>query len=218
MSLHVDWAWIASHMDEAWTLFVEHLVLTGLAVGIGLLLSTALAILALRWRATYAPVTSAAGVLYTIPSIATFALVTPAFGLTMVTAEIALVSYTILILVRNIVAGIDGVPDDVVEAARGMGYRGPELLVKVQLPLAVPVIIAGVRIATVTTIGLVTISALITYGGFGHFILRGLRRQFFTEILLGIVLSVLLATVIDALLVLLERRLTPWTQRAEQTA
>jgi osmoprotectant transport system permease protein len=135
------------------------------------------------------------------------------------TAEIGLVSYTLLILVRNTVAGIDGVPVPVLEAAAGMGYTRRQLLWRVQLPLALPVIIAGVRIAAVTTIGLVTVTALIGQGGLGFFILRGLSLLFSpvgtTQIVVGVVLSVVLALVVDLALVGTQRALTPWAKAKE---
>jgi osmoprotectant transport system permease protein len=172
-----------------------------------------LSLLAIRNRRTYAPITWTTGILYTIPSIALFAFLVPFTGLSLLTAEIGLISYTLLILVRNIVAGIDGVPSSVVESARGMGYPERALLREIQLPLALPVIVAGFRVAAVTTVGLVTVTSLIGFGGYGFFILRGLRRLFTTEILVGTVLSVLLAMAIDFALVVMERRLTPWAQR-----
>jgi osmoprotectant transport system permease protein len=212
----VRWDWVGRNVDDLWAATQEHIVLTVIAVGVGLILSLALSIVALRWRKTYAPITWATGVLYTIPSLALFAFLVPITGLTKLTAEIGLVSYTLLILIRNIVAGIDGVPEEVIEAARGMGYTPRRLFTDIQLPLAMPVIIAGVRIATVTTIGLVTITALIGEGGLGFFILRGM--QFFsaigtTQILAGTVLSVALAVLADLGLLALERALTPWSRR-----
>ena len=132
----------------------------------------------------------------------------------MVTAEIGLVSYTLLILVRNIVRGIRGVPADVREAAVGMGYAPNEVLWRIELPLALAVIIAGVRLATISTIGLVTVTSLIGQGGFGFLILIGIQRFFTTELIAGAVLSVALAIVADGLLVLLQRRLTPWARAA----
>ena len=129
------------------------------------------------------------------------------------TAEIALVGYTLLILVRNVVAGLDAVSPDVREAARGMGFSARRQLVKVELPLAFPAIMAGIRMATVTTIGLVTITALIGAGGLGQLINEGLINDFRTQTVLGAVLSVLLAAVIDGLLVGAERLATPWARR-----
>ena len=211
----IRWDWIGRNLDDLWAATQEHIVLTAIAVGVGLVISLALSIVALRWRKTYTPITWVTGILYTIPSLALFAFLVPITGLTMLTAEIGLVSYTLLILVRNIVAGIDGVPEHVLEAARGMGYTPRRMFIDIQLPLAMPVIIAGLRIATVTTIGLVTITALIGQGGLGFFILRGL--QFFsaigtTQILAGTVLSVLLAVVADISLLGVEKLLTPWAR------
>ncbi len=213
--MNIDWEWIGTHFDDMWTATAEHLALTVLAVGVGLVVAMALSLVALRWRPAYAPITWFTGILYTIPSLALFTFFIPFFGLSLITAEIALVSYTLLILIRNIVAGIEGVPDAVVESARGMGMTERNLFLGVQLPLALPVIIAGIRIATVSTIGLVTVTALIGQGGYGVFILRGIRRQFFTETLTGTLLSVALAVVADLLLVAAERRATPWARRRE---
>jgi osmoprotectant transport system permease protein len=150
--------------------------------------------------------------LYTIPSLALFSILVPITGLSVLTAEIGLIGYTLLILIRNIVAGIDGVDPAIKEAAIGMGYTRRRVLLQIEVPLAMPVIIAGIRIASVTTIGLVTVTALIGQGGLGFFILQGLRRFFTTEIMVGAVMSVVLAVVIDMLLVLLQRVLTPWVR------
>jgi osmoprotectant transport system permease protein len=215
--MRIDWGWITGHLGDMWTATTEHVTMTVIAVAVGFAIAMALSVLALQWRASYGPITWFTGVLYTIPSLALFTFFIPFFGLSLITAEIALVSYTLLILVRNIVAGVEGVPDPVVESARGMGMTNRDLFVGVQLPLAMPVVIAGIRIAAVSTIGLVTVTALIGQGGYGVFILRGIRRQFPTEILVGTLLSVLLALAVDALLVALERRLTPWARRRETT-
>ncbi|HWC14604.1 MAG TPA: ABC transporter permease [Actinomycetota bacterium] len=212
------WQWVFDHLEEIRAQGLEHLQLTLLAVVIGLAISFPLGVYAHRHRAFYAPVTVVTGVLYTIPSLALFALLTPFFGLSFVTAEIGLVSYTLLILIRNVVAGLDGVPAEVKEAARAMGHSDRQVLWRVELPLAVPVIVAGIRIATVTTIGLVTVTALIGQGGFGYFILLGLRRFFSTPTILGAVLSVLLAVIVDRLLLLVQSSLVPWERRREPSA
>jgi osmoprotectant transport system permease protein len=209
----IDWGWIGSHLDDMWAATVEHATLTAIAVVVGLVLSTALSLVALRWRRTYSPITWVTGILYTIPSLALFVLLVPVFGLSLLTAEVALVSYTLLILIRNIVAGIDGVPAEVTEASRGMGMSPRRVFLGVQVPLALPAIIAGIRVAAVTTIGLVTVTVLIGQGGYGVFILRGIRRQFLTEILVGTVLSVMLAVVVDGGLLAMERWATPWSRR-----
>ena len=208
----VDWAWVRSHRELVLELLREHVELTVLAVLVGLALSMPLALAARRWRRLYPPVLVGTGILYTIPSLALFALLVPWTGLSRTTALVALVSYTLLILVRNIVAGLDGVPPDVVEAATGMGYGGVRRLVAVELPLALPSIVAGVRIATVTTIGLVTVAALIGHGGLGQLILDGLNRDFRTPLAVGSALSVAVADVADLALLRVQRRLTPWAR------
>ena len=208
----VRWDWVWSHGDKIWMRLVQHVRLTVIAVIIGLLISFPLGILAHRHRATYTPIAWITGLLYTIPSLALYVIFIPITGLSTTTAEIGLVSYTLLILIRNIVVGLSGVPEDVKEAARGMGYTKRELLWRVELPLALPAIMAGIRIATVSTIGLVTVAALIGRGGLGQFILEGLQTFFNTEIVVGAMLSVALALVADALLLGTQRVLTPWTR------
>ena len=212
----VRWDWVSRHTGTIVHALNEHLLLTGLAVGIGLLISAPLALLARRWRWLQTSVLSLTGILYTIPSLALLALLVPWTGLSRTTAEIALVSYTLLILIRNIVAGLDSVPAEVREAATGMGYGPLRQLVLVELPLAVPVIVAGIRIAVVTTVGLVTVTALIGQGGLGQLILDGLQRDFRTEVVVGSVLSVAVAAVADVGLVTVQSLVTPWT-RAHRT-
>ncbi len=208
----IKWSWIGDNSDKIFARFIEHIELTVLAVAIGLLISVPLAIYAYRHRWFYTPLTSVTGILYTIPSLALFAFLLPYTGLTVQTAEIGLVGYTLLILIRNIVAGLAGVPPDVREAARGMGFSSGQMLWRVEMPLALPVIMAGVRLATVTTVGLVTVTALIGKGGLGFFILSGMRTDFITAILVGSILSLVLAVTVDGLLVYLERRITPWSR------
>jgi osmoprotectant transport system permease protein len=207
--------WIGGNVDRLVAATQEHLYLTGLGVGTGFVVSLVLSILALRWRASYAPILSLGGVLYTIPSLAAFALLVPFFQFSVTTAVIPLATYTVLILVKNIVDGIDGVPNEVEEAALGMGYRPTRMFLTIQLPLALPVIIAGLRVATVTVIGLVTVTALVGSGGLGQLILQGFRvtPPFPTQILVGTFLSVVLAIALDLLLLGAERALTPWARR-----
>ena len=212
------WDWVADHLEEIRIYFIEHLTLTVLAVGVGLMISFPLALLAFRHRRFYAPIASITGILYTIPSLALFSLLIPITHVSVLTAEIGLVSYTLLILIRNIVTGLEGVSSDVKEAATGMGFTPRQLLWKVELPLALPAIAAGIRIATVTTIGLVTVTALIGYGGLGQFILLGLNRTFNTAIILGGVLSVVFAVAADFILLRAERLLTPWSRAALKRA
>jgi osmoprotectant transport system permease protein len=211
--------WVGRNLDRIWDATAEHVYLTGLSVGIGLLISLGLAVVALRWRRTYEPIVQLGGLLYTVPSLAAFALLVPFFGFSVTTAVIALVTYTLLILVRNIVTGIDAVPGEVVEAAEGMGYRPARRFLEIELPLALPVIIAGLRIATVTVIGLVTVTALLGLGGLGDLILAGFRGSIThpTMIITGVVGSVVLAVVADLLLLGVERLLTPWSRRQVAT-
>jgi len=210
----VRWDWVAGHLDEIAQRLVEHVELTVIAVGVGLVIAFGLALLVVRRPGLEGPITFVTGTLYTIPSLALFVILIPYTGLSIVTAEIGLVSYTLLILIRNIVRGISGVPADVREAATGMGYTPRDRLWRVEIPLALAAIIAGVRLATISTIGLVTVTALIGQGGFGYFILIGIQRFFSTELIVGAVCSVALAIAADGLLVLLQRRLTPWVRAA----
>jgi osmoprotectant transport system permease protein len=212
-------AWVVDNLDEIWRRLLEHLGMTVTAVVIGFVLAFALALLVRRRRAATAAVIGTAGILYAIPSLALFAFLIPFTGLGFVTAEIALVSYTLLILVRNILLGLDSVPPEVVEAANGMGYTPTQLLWRVELPIALPIIVAGVRIATVTTIGLVTVTSLIGQGGLGYLIVvAGLDAFFPTAIWVGAILSVALAVLADALLLGAQRTLTPWARAHEATA
>jgi osmoprotectant transport system permease protein len=209
----IRWDWLLAHLGDIAQRLEQHLVLTGIAVGVGLVLSLLLGVWAARRPGVYAPVTWVTGILYTIPSLALFALLVPFTGLSLLTAEIGLVSYTLLILIRNIVAGIRAVPAEVRESALGMGYTPRQVLWQVELPLALGVIIAGVRVATITTVGLVTVTALIGQGGLGFFIVDGIQRFFSTPLIVGALLSVALAVILDALLVRLERLVTPWARR-----
>lgn len=208
----IRWDWLLDHTDDITDRLVEHVWLTAIAVTVGFAISFVLALIAISRGRTYGPITAVTGILYTIPSLALFAILVPITGLSVLTAEIALVGYTLLILIRNIVAGIQGVPREVIEAAEGMGFGVASRLIRVELPLAVPVIVAGLRIATVTTIGLVTVAALIGQGGLGKLIEDGLSRRFSTLYITGAVLSVVLAVLADAGFVLLQRALTPWAR------
>ena len=208
------WDWVGIHGHDIVVATRQHVELTAVAVGIGLALSLPLGLIARRWRRTTGPILGFTGALFTFPSLALFALLVPFTGLSTTTAEIGLVAYTLLILVRNIVAGLDGVPEDVLEAADGMGFRPAGRLLRVELPLALPVILAGVRIASVTTIGLVTVTGLIGEGGLGAFIIEGINRDFRTPLVVGSVGSVALAVLADVGLAGLGRLLAPWSRRA----
>jgi osmoprotectant transport system permease protein len=210
-----QWRWVDRNADDIVQRLVEHISLTAAALGIGLVVSVGLAVLSLRFRRSYGFILSTTGALYVIPSLGAFALLRPFFGLTFVTAVIPLATYTLLILVRNIVTGVDQVPNEVREAAVGMGYTRGRLLWQIELPLALPVVIAGLRVAAVTTIGLVTVTSMLGLGGLGYFIRHGIQTATpnSTEILVGVGLSVVLAVVVDLLLWLSERLLAPWARK-----
>jgi osmoprotectant transport system permease protein len=220
MTVSIDWGWLADHVGAMGQRFVQHLQLVVIAVALGFLISLVLAIWAYRRPRIYPPLTAITGVLYTIPSLAAFAILSPITGLTIVTALIPLTTYTLLILVRANVAGFNSVPAEVLEAAEGMGYTRRQRLLRVEFPLALPLMMAGIRLATVTTIGLATVASILgeSFGGFGFFITEGLDRFFLTEIYLGAVLSIVMAFGADFLLVRVERLVTPWARTRAGTA
>jgi osmoprotectant transport system permease protein len=210
----IDWTWIAGHLGPIGGRLVQHVWLAAIALSVGFAISFGLALLAVRRRRTYPLIAGLAGVLFTIPSLALFSALVPVIGLSTLTVEIPLVLYTLVIYVRNIVAGFDSVPTEVIEAADGMGYTRNGRLRSVELPLVVPLTIAGLRLASVSTIGLVTISGVLgqSFGGLGFFIFE--RPTFATEILVGAVGSIALALIVDFLLGRLQLRLTPWARPA----
>lgn len=210
----IRWYWIGDHLDEVVSRGAQHIYLTVVSVLLGLLVAFPVALFAYRHRWAVGPMTWVSGVLYTIPSLAAIALLLPLTGLSLTTVLLPLASYNLLILFRNTVAGLDGVPDDVKEVAVGMGLSQRQLRWRVEVPLAMPVIIAGLRIATVSSIGLVTVASLIGRGGFGQFIFEGLNENFWTPLLLGVVLSVAFAVVADIGLLGLQRLTTPWAKAA----
>jgi osmoprotectant transport system permease protein len=207
-----DFDWLWGHLGSVGVRIVQHLQLTILPLILGIVISLVLAIWAVRQGRVYGPITAITGLLYTIPSLAAFALFRPIFGLTILTALIPLTTYTLLILFRGFTAGFNAVPAEILEAAEGMGYTRRQRLLRVELPLAVPLMIAGVRLASVTTIGLATIASVLgdSFGGLGQLITEGIQTFFPTKYLLGAALSVLLAFTADFLFVRLERFLTPW--------
>lgn len=208
----IDLPWLAENAGLIVGYLVQHIELTLLAVGVGFAIAIPAGFVAWRVPALRGLLLGIAGVLYTIPSLALFALLVPFTGLTTLTAEIGLVAYTLLALMRNVVVGLDGVSPAVRDAAVGMGYRPLRRFLSVDLPLALPVIIAGVRIATVTTIGLVTVTALIGEGGLGQMLTLGLINEFKTEIWVAGVLCVALAVLADVGLAQVQRVLTPWSR------
>lgn len=210
----IDWAWMAGHLDDLASRTLQHFVLASIAVGLGFVLSLGLSIATLRRARLRTVVVTASGVVYTIPSLALFAALVPITGLSIVTAEVPLILYTLLIYMRNILAGLDAVSPDVLEAADAMGYSGRSRLARVELPLALPLVIGGIRLASVSTIGLVTVSGILgdRFGGLGFFIFEGYNHSFPTEILFGAVPSIALAIAVDLVLVAVQRRLTPWAR------
>lgn len=189
---------------------VQHVKLTLIAVAVGFAISFAAALLAYRFRLFERPFGLFSALVYTIPSIALFQLLVPVTGLGVLTVEIALVGYTLLILFRNVLAGLRSAPAEVLEAARGMGLTRRQVLWRIELPLALPAVVAGLRVATVSTIALATIAAVVIPEGLGRPIFIALREYFKTEIIAAGALAILLALVVDALFVLAQRALTPW--------
>ncbi|MFJ1993637.1 ABC transporter permease [Streptomyces asiaticus] len=195
---------------------LEHVGITLASVAIGLLVAFPLALLARRWRSVAGPVLGLTTILYTVPSLAMFSLLLPVFGVSAAAVITGLVLYSLTILVRNIMAGLASVPEEAREAARGMGYGPLRLLFGVELPLALPALMAGLRITTVSTVSLTTVGAIIGYGGLGNLIYEGMRSFFKAEVLTASVLCVALAVVADLLLLGLQRLLTPWARKSRK--
>jgi osmoprotectant transport system permease protein len=213
----ICWNWVSDNWGGVlWPALKQHVVLTAIAVVIGFAIAFTLALLAHRHRKLESPITVTTGVLYTIPALALFQILVgfSFLGLNRLTVEIALVSYTLLILFRNTLTGLRGVPDEVREAAEGMGLTPRQVLTRVELPLALPAIVAGLRIATVTVISLATVAAFIDDEGLGSPIFRAIQSNVFkTELFAAGFLAVALALLADALLVLVQRAVTPWARR-----
>ena len=209
----IRWEWIIDEWDQIRDALVQHIELTALSVALGLAVSAVLSAIALRFRFTASPITGFTGFLYTIPSVALFGLLVPYFGLSRITAVLPLTAYTLLILVTNTLAGFAAVPDSVRDAANGMGLTPARRILDVEIPLALPYIIAGLRIAVVSTVGLVTVAAIIGQGGLGSLILDGLQRTFWTPMTIGAILSIVLALVLDVAIYAFGRKLTPWARR-----
>jgi osmoprotectant transport system permease protein len=213
----IDWEWLADNFTEdVVPAFLQHIFLCLVSLAIALVISLPLGILAARYRWLYPPLTAITGFFYTIPSFSMFALMIFVIGLSVgrTPAIIALVLYSLLVLIRNVVTGLDSVPPETKDAARGMGLTDRQILWKVELPLALPVIVAGMRIAFVTVIGIAVIGAYINAGGLGDLIFDGITRDFPTMYITGAVLATLLAIGADLLFVGAERLLSPWARRA----
>jgi osmoprotectant transport system permease protein len=193
---------------------VQHVKLTVIAVGVGFVIAFALALIGFRWHFFDGPIGAFSDFLYALPSIALFELLIPVTGITTTTILIPLVAYTLFVLYRNIVAGLRGVPAEVLESARGMGLTRRQTFLRVELPLAVPTIMGGVRVATVSTISIATVAAFLIHYGLGAPIFDALQQPdiFRTELVAAGALAVLLALAADTLLALLQRALTPWSR------
>lgn len=191
---------------------VEHLTITALAVLLGLALAFPLALLARRSPRLEAAVLGVCTGLYTLPSIALLPLIVPFTGITRTTVVVGLALYSLTILVRNMIEGLKAVPDDVVESAVGLGYSRAKLLWKVEVPLALPVMMAGLRVATVSTVALTTVGALISYGGLGNLLYTGVHDDFRAQVLAASLICVAIALLLDVVLLLVQRLATPWTR------
>ena len=207
--------WLTKHWgDTLQPALIQHIQLTLIAVGIGFGISFLLALVGFRWRLFDGPIGGITDFLYAIPSLALFQLLVPLTGVTVTTVEIALTSYTLFILYRTMIAGLRAVPDDVLESARGMGLTRIQTFVRVELPLATPAILAGLRIATVATISIATVAAFLIQDGLGVPIFDAIETPdlFKTKLLAASGLAILLALVADALLAAVQRALTPWSR------
>ncbi len=210
-----DWLCGAYWHDRAQQLqdaTIEHIEITVISVLLGLLIAIPLALVARRFSRLESSILGVSTMVYTIPSLALFPLLVPFTGITTTTVVIGLALYSLTILVRNTLAGLRAVPEDVLESAAGMGYGPTRMLLKVELPLAVPVIMAGLRVATVSTVALTTIGAIVHYGGLGNLLYDGVQNDFKAEILAASVLCVALAVVLDIIILVTQRLLTPWTK------
>jgi len=190
----------------------QHVQITVVAVLLGIAIAFPLALVARRFPRLQSGILGVSTGIYTIPSLALFPLLVPFTGITATTVVIGLALYALTVLVRSMLEGLSGVPDDVRESATGLGYGATRLLFRVELPLAVPVIMAGLRVATVSTVALTTVGSLVSYGGLGNLIMDGVTTDFRAELLTASVLCVVLAVLLDVVVVVVQRLLTPWTR------
>ncbi|MFF0445344.1 ABC transporter permease [Streptomyces sp. NPDC004609] len=204
--------YLSTRREILWDAVLQHLQLTAVSVFLGLVIAVPLAVAARRWRWSAAPVLGVTTILYTIPSLAMFSLLLPVYGLSASLVVAGLVLYSLTLLVRNILAGLRAVPEETRQAARGMGYGPVRLLLAVELPLALPAAMAGLRIATVSAVSLVTIGAIVGYGGLGNLIYSGMNTYFKAQVLTASLLCVVIAVAADVLLLLVQRLATPWTR------
>lgn len=210
-----DWVcgeYVRTRADLLTEALGQHLAITLVSVLAGLVVAVPLALLARRYRSLEGFVVGTTTAIYTIPSLALFSLLLPLTGLSPTTVVIGLALYSLTVLVRNVLEGLRGVPDDVRESALGMGYGTVRMLVGVDLPLALPAVIAGLRVATVSTVALTTVGAIVGYGGLGNLLFQAVGTQFRAQVLTASLLCVLLAVALDLVLVGAQRVLTPWSR------
>jgi osmoprotectant transport system permease protein len=214
----IRWEWIGDHTGELGQLSADHLKLALVPVLLGLLIAIPLGVLCARWPVLYPPTVAGANILYAIPSIALFMLFIQYTGLfSDWTLMLPLTLFTLSVLVPNVVDGLRSVPEPVRQAATAMGFGGLRRLVQVELPIAVPVVIAGARVASVASISLVSVGVLIGNGGLGQLFIDGYSRNFPTPIVVGSVTIIILALASDGLLVAAQRLLTPWARARRAT-
>jgi osmoprotectant transport system permease protein len=206
-------AYLQDHHHDLTSALTQHLRITAWSLLLAVLIAFPLALLARRVPQLRGLILGTSTMIYTIPSIALFPLLVPFTGISSKAVVIGLALYALTILVRSMLAGLTGVPEEVRESARGLGYGKLRLLFRVELPLALPVIMAGLRVATVSTVALTTVGALVSYGGLGNLIANGVQNDFKSELLAASVLCVVLAVVLDALIVGLQWAITPWTHQ-----
>ncbi|CAL8979696.1 Carnitine transport permease protein OpuCB [Cellulomonas sp. T2.31MG-18] len=214
----LSWTYLQRNSGDVLAATGQHVTLTLQAVAIALVIALPLGALAHLRPRLAGPVLGVTGVLYTIPSLALFAVLAPWTGIGRVTVLIGLVSYALLVIVRNVLVGLRGVDPAIVDAARGMGYGRLRMLTQVELPQALPSIVAGVRLATVTTVALTTVGLVVGFGGLGQLMFRGFRSNYHAEIMTATLLCLVLALVVDLLLAGIGRLLTPWAVRGVQPA
>jgi osmoprotectant transport system permease protein len=209
------WRWARDHPDDIWAATVQHAEIVLLASALSVAVWVPVGVLLRGRRIPFATAMGAAGVMYTVPSLALFAMLVPVLGIGREPVILGLVLYSPLLLVRNTVVGLQGVPRHVVEAARGMGLTPRQVLLRVELPLALPSIMAAVRVVVVTTVGIATIGVLVGAEGIGTLIYTdGLNRLFLPPVAVGAALATAMALLLDALLLGAERILAPWAQAA----
>ena len=210
----VDWSWVSTHVPVILAYLGQHVEFTVISLAAGIIISVPLGVAAYKWTGLRLPALGLFGTFYTIPSLAFFALMIPYTGISDLTALIPLALYNVLILLRNVIVGLDEVPADVLDAADGMGYRPLARLLQVELPLALPSMLAGLRVATVSTIGIITIASVIALGGLGELIYQGFIESFRTPLVVGMTLCIALALVADVLLAGVKRLAVPWSRTA----